>query len=103
MPKPEIVKIEISIASQRIPLSVDIDTVGAIRDVEAQIDALFRRWRKDFPAKSEKELLAMMAYQYASYYRELTIRYKEAAAQAQACDSELDRLLDSHPELDRPS
>lgn len=93
MQNSEKVKIEISIGTTIVPLSVELDNVRNVRDLEKELNNLFDMWRKDFPAKSEKELLAMIAYQYASYYSQLTERYKDAYAEAEKCDELLSSIV----------
>lgn len=93
MQNSEKVKIEISVGATKVPLSVELDSVRKVRGLESELNNLFDTWRKDFPDKSEKELLAMIAYQYASYYAELTERYKDAYAEAEKCDEMLSGIV----------
>lgn len=95
---PEIVKIEITIADLRIPIRTEVDKLKDVREIEAKVDGLYKSWRRKFPNKSEKELLAMIAYQYASYYQELSARYQEASELALECDRRLDKISKSSPE-----
>lgn len=56
-----------------------------VRATERDVDSLVRKWRRDFPAKSDSEILAMVAYQYASFYGELRKRYEAASDLAEEC------------------
>lgn len=69
---PEKVKMRIKIAGMSIPLNVGFNEQDHVRKTENMVAELFDNWRRMFPTKSEQELLAMMTYQYASYYLALT-------------------------------
>lgn len=90
----EKVKMFLNIGDQRITLKVPFDRQGFVRDVEAAIDRLYRRWRRQFPKMTDHEILAMVAYQYASFYGELNERYEAATAKAEQC------LRDASPEAE---
>lgn len=87
------VKMNINIAGEHIPLSVEFDRQNAVRNAEKAADSLFQTWRKKWPAKSDKELLAMVAYQFASYYHELIERHENAALTAADTLARLDKAL----------
>lgn len=87
------INIEIKIAGERIMLSVPFDSQEDVRDSEKEIQELYSIWRERFPRKSDHELLAMIAYQYASYYRDLLKIHKQAVAMADECNSEARRML----------
>lgn len=74
----------LNIGDQRIYLTVPFDHQEFVRDVEAEVDGLFKRWRRNFPARTDKEIFAMVAYQFASYYSEMRERFKKASAIAGA-------------------
>ncbi|MCM1378342.1 MAG: cell division protein ZapA [Clostridium sp.] len=91
---------EINIAGERILLTVPASMQNAVRKTEHNVGELYKTWRRDFPKKSEKELLAMMAYQYASFYEQLTRRHENARRTA----AEANRLIDSFlREVDSPA
>ena len=62
----------IKIAGMSIPLTVAFEDQDHVRETETRIAELFDNWRRMFPSKSTEELLAMMTYQYASYYLALS-------------------------------
>ncbi len=62
----------IKIAGMSIPLTVAFKDQDHVRETETRIAELFDNWRRMFPSKSTEELLAMMTYQYASYYLALS-------------------------------
>ncbi len=76
---------EINIGGAAIKVNVPFDKQEQTRRVEEEINSLLAAWKRSFPKRSEQELTAMMLYQYASYYRELTDKYREATAKAEAC------------------
>lgn len=87
-------KIKLDIYIGDVPLTVKTSPAkrDEVRRLEAEIMSLYKDWQSRFPLKQDKELLAMIAYQYASYYQELSSRYKEAWAEAHNCDTELDNI-----------
>lgn len=86
----EKIKMYLNIGDQRISLTVPFARQEFVRDVEADVDRLYARWRKTFPAKTDREILAMVAYQYASFYGELKERYEAALAKAEECLRNID-------------
>lgn len=89
----ENVKMEINIAGERILLTVPFSMQSSVRTTERNVSDLYRQWRRDFPRKTDKELLAMMAYQYASYYEQLLQRQENARIKAEEINARLDSLL----------
>ena len=83
---------EINIGGSPIKVSVPFSKQEQTRHVEEELNSLLESWKRSFPKRSERELLAMMLYQYASYYRELTDKYREAAAEAEKCLNRLNNL-----------
>lgn len=81
----EKIKIFLNIGDQRISLNVPFDRQKFARNVEKDVDSLYRKWRQSFQGKSDKEIMAMVAYQYASFYAELGERYNEAHRLAEVC------------------
>lgn len=67
----EDIKMEVNIAGERISLSVPFSRQEAVRKTEAELGMLYRSFGEVFPKKSPKELLAMVAYRFASSYYEL--------------------------------
>ena len=74
------IKMRIKIAGMSIPLNVAFSEQDHVRETE----------RRMFPSKSEQELLAMMTYQYASYYLALSANREEIS----------DTLLDFERKVD---
>lgn len=97
------VKIEINIAGELIMLSVPFDKQESVRDCENAINKLYKEWRLQFPRKTASELLAMVAYQYASYYHELSDRFDALNNKIGDINSELSRLLSIPSEISNES
>lgn len=62
------IDIKIKIANQEVKLRQPVCNQEFIRDVESRVEELWRTWRARFPQLSESRILAMMVYQYASFY-----------------------------------
>lgn len=95
----EKVNIQINIAGENLPLSVAADQQDLVRETEKNINGLYDDWRRRYPRRTPTQLLAMMAYQYASYYLALTRRDHRAAAELRQLEQEIDSLL--RPEAGR--
>lgn len=89
------IQMTINIAGERIPLTVPFSQQNHVRDTEKNIGDLYNKWRARFPRKTNQELLAMMAYQYASFYLSLSELYDKAAAEASEIDDLLSKSLTS--------
>ncbi len=81
----EKINIDINIGGEPLKLTVPFGKQDFTRDVELEVNNLFATWRRRFPNKTEKGLMAMMLYQYASYYKELTEKYHEGVLKAEEC------------------
>ena len=86
----ELIKLNLNIGGQRFSLNVPFERQEFARDVEESVDSLYKKWRHTFPQKTDQEVMAMVAYQFASHYKELTEKYGVAAEKAEQCL----RLLD---------
>lgn len=88
----EKINMKINIGGQPVWLTVPFGKQDMVRDVEAEIGRLYASWRKTFPSRDNHELLAMIAYQYASHYKELSLKYEDAARLARECEEGLDAI-----------
>lgn len=93
MNDPDNVKMDINIAGERILLTVPSSLANSVRNTERSLNRHFTQWRRDFPNKTDKELLAMLAYQYASFYNQLNQSLDDARQAAGELDSHLDSLI----------
>ena len=83
----------IKIAGLSIPLTVAFKDQNHVRETEERIAELFDNWRRMFPSKSIDELLAMMTYQYASYYLALSRSRDKAVSDLQGLEKVLDEAV----------
>lgn len=87
------VKMTINIGGEHLQLSVPFNRQDAVRDAEKAVAQLFDNWRLKWPARSDKEILAMIAYQFASFYQELLERHQKASEIAEDCNRRLEAML----------
>lgn len=87
------VKMRIKIAGMSIPLTVGFQEQDHVRETERRVAELFDNWRRMFPSKSEQELLAMMTYQYASYYLALTKSREQIAEDLLGFEKNVDEII----------
>ena len=88
----EKVKLDINIGGEHILLTVPYDEQESVRDTERAIGELFDRWRKKIPNRTDSQIIAMLAYQYASFYGELLRREQRSVDMIQDCTQLLDEL-----------
>lgn len=62
------VDITINIVGELIKLNVDFDEQNSVRDAETAIKAAYEKLKKAWPNNSDKNLLAMVAFQFAKSY-----------------------------------
>lgn len=89
MSNPEKVKMYINVAGEHVMLSIPFDRQDFVRDTEREIASLHASWKRRFPEKNDRELLAMIVYQYASFYYELLERQEQSAGLAEECLAEV--------------
>lgn len=92
MSSTEKIKMTLNIGGTPIAVTVPFENQEFVREVEESVDNLYKIWRHDFPTRTDREVLAMVAYQFASYYNELRIRYTSASQKAENCIRALDKL-----------
>lgn len=95
MKETDAIDIKIKIANQQILLHQPLRDQDFIRDVEANIEQLWKTWRKRFPNHTESKLLAMMVYQYASFYFQQRHRYDDVLKEASNASEVLQTALDN--------
>ena len=87
------VKMTINIGGEHIRLTVAFNSQDLVREAEKAATQLFDEWRRKWPSRSDKEVMAMVAYQFAYFYRKLLIMHADAADIAQTCNHRLSDLL----------
>lgn len=86
------INIEVNIAGERITLNTPFSRQDAVRKTEAEIGLLFKQLRERFPGRGQKELLAMMVYDFASRYFSLADQREEEINEAGNLLEEAERL-----------
>lgn len=81
------INIEVNIAGERLRLNTPFSRQDQVRRTEAELGLLHRQLQERFPGRGQKELLAMMAYDFASKYFALADQRTEET-------EEFDRLLE---------
>lgn len=93
------IDIKIKIATQQLTLRVPFNTQDNVRDAESHIASLYSTWRKQFPRKSEYELMAMLTYQYASFYLAMKERQDNAGQRLSGISDKLATALHDYKPL----
>lgn len=83
----------LNIGEQRISVNVPFANQDFVREVEKKVNRLYTKFSRTFPSKANREIFAMVAYQYASYYEELLARYDKATELATDCLDGIDADL----------
>lgn len=87
------IKMRIKIAGMSIPLTVDFSEQDHVRETERKVAELYENWHRMFPSKTEQELLAMMTYQYASYYLALNNNREQIKEEILGFEKKVDDVL----------
>lgn len=86
------VRIRIDIAGEQILLTVPFSRQDAVRDAEREVNDLYWLWRSRFPEKSDMELLAMLAFHFASHYADLRDMLNDTLDRMDSLARSLDRM-----------
>lgn len=92
MDNTEKIQMTINIGGCQLPVTVPFSQQDSVRDVETQVAELYTSWRRQFTKRTDREILAMVAYQYANFYMELTRRYNKAHDKVAQCLEFLDGI-----------
>lgn len=88
----------LNIGDQRVVVDAGLAEQEFVRKVEKKVSDLYRKLRLDFPARANREILAMVAYKYAWYYEDLRARMDAATKEVNECLNAIDADLDSTEE-----
>ena len=78
----------------RISMTIPSDTEEVVRRAEYNVNKVFNKWKQDFHDKTSKEVLAMVAFQFAKSYYQLRIHTETQQKLLEEFENELNRLLD---------
>lgn len=81
-------------------LTIKRETEYAVREAERGVNEVWSKWRNKFEDRNSKEILAMVAYQYAKLYFQQLHFNETLMKQVGEFESELDGLLELVPESD---
>lgn len=84
--------IEVNIAGERFSLNVPLSKQDFVRKTEAEMEFCLKEFRRRYPGKGQKELLAMLAYHYASNYYAFTEQQEREIEEAEELLREAERL-----------
>lgn len=87
------VKIKIDIAGESFILLVPYGRQEDARQTETEVNRMFEAWRRRFPEKGDRELLAMIAFRYAERYEALVKEQEEARTEAANLSDRLNVIL----------
>lgn len=97
------INIEVNIAGERLNLHVPFSKQDFVRKTESEMKFFLKGLREKFPGKGQKEMLAMMAYHYASNYFGLAEQRESEIEEAEDLLREAERLCgDSDEESTLP-
>ena len=91
----EKVKIKLNIAGESFLLSVPYSQQEEARAIEAEVNMLYSTWRSRFPEKSDRELLAMIAFRFADHYGALRREREAAREEVGTLSARLEEILSS--------
>lgn len=89
----EKVKIKLNIAGESFLLSVPYLQQDDTRRTEEEVNMLFNTWRSRFPEKTDRELLAMIAFRYADHYAALRRERSETQQEISKLSARLEELV----------
>lgn len=96
------INIQLNIAGEIISVTIQASQRDEVKQAEKTISDLYDNWRIRFPSRTPSQLLAMLAYQFASHYNSLRRRDELAARKLEALCGEITTELDrpeTHPDI----
>ena len=88
----DIVKMTIDIGGELITLDVKFDDQNNVRDTERAIKISIERLKKAWPDNSDRNILAMTAYQFAKSYHQMLKTQEEVIEIANKKIQQIDNL-----------
>lgn len=86
---------KLDIAGEPVILSVPYSQQEETRQTETEVNQVFSIWRARFPEKTDRELLAMIAFRYADRYSSLKREREETLREMDRLNAELDAFIAS--------
>lgn len=72
------VKMTINIGSESLVLTAGFNEQDTVREAESAVKLYYNKLKRDWPDSSERQILAMAAYQFSFWLKELQNIQKEA-------------------------
>ena len=72
------VKMTINIGSESLILTAGFNEQDAVREAESAVKLYYNKLKRDWPDSTERQILAMAAYQFSFWLNELQKIQKEA-------------------------
>ena len=92
MESTEKIKMYLNIGGSQIAVTVPFSQQDTVRDVEKQVNDLYTSWRHQFSKKTDREIMAMVAYQFANFYMDLSQRVERANDIVAECRQIVDNM-----------
>lgn len=89
----EKVRIRLNIAGEGLILTVPYSQQEATRRTEAEVNQTFDTYRARFPEKSDREVLAMIAFRYADSRAALLREREQTAREIEDLGDRLEKLV----------
>lgn len=87
------IKLDIVIAGEVLSVSVPEEQRLLIKETELNVQKKFSDLRRNFPRKSEKEIFAMIAFQFAFDFYEQAEQMNKALRAVEILDEDLGTLI----------
>lgn len=100
MKNKDVIDMNLNIGGELIKLKVKFDEQNDVRDAENTVRNFFDRMKKAMPDKSDRNILAMAAYQFALWFNRLNKIQERAVETIDLKTSQLDLLLENKEEND---
>lgn len=93
------IKMTINIGGELIKLDVPFNDQDGVRDAEREVKSYIEKLKKAWPDNSDRNILAMAAYQFARWYQQLLKTQYDALDITRLKIKQIDQeALDSHSE-----
>lgn len=89
------VEMTINIGGEFLKLSADYDQQNLVREAEFAVKKYYNQLRREWPDSSDRQILAMAAYQFSFWYKELLKIHNDAVEIAHNANQILGECLDS--------
>ena len=89
------VEMTINIGGEFLKLSADYDQQILVREAEFAVKKYYNQLRREWPDSSDRKILAMAAYQFSYWYKELLKIQVDAEEMAQNANQILGESLNS--------